>query len=63
MNTDQVGHIIAAASLNHPLHNKELQRHLVRAHGIATATEVLVAASGHAAFRRRFHLLTLRQAT
>ena len=63
MNTDQVGHIVAVASLNHPLHNKELQRHLVRAHGIATAAEVLVVASGHIAFKRRRHLLMLRQAT
>jgi hypothetical protein len=61
MEIGKVAGIIAAASPVHPLHNKELQKYLVREHGAKLASELLADASGHVALKRRRHLLAFLQ--
>ncbi len=61
---NKIGQLIATCYTgqnDHPIHNQELHRYLVREYGIGAASEALVAAAGQIAFGRRRHLLAFRQ--
>ena len=57
---NKLGELVAVCCTHtHPLHNKVLQKYLVREYGAGPASEVLASASGQIALTRRRHLLAL----